>query len=54
MCPTGAERTDLPPFVVMIEYSVHNPTQGLEFVLPTDSHPHVSLVSRVVRLLIQA
>ncbi|KAG9119594.1 hypothetical protein FRC07_005323, partial [Ceratobasidium sp. 392] len=25
----GAERPDLPPFVVMIEYSVHNPTQGL-------------------------
>ncbi|KAG9075265.1 hypothetical protein FS749_013086, partial [Ceratobasidium sp. UAMH 11750] len=36
----GAERPDLPPFVVMIEYSVHNPAQGLEFVLPTESHPH--------------
>ncbi|KAG8708250.1 hypothetical protein FRC09_001362 [Ceratobasidium sp. 395] len=36
----GSERPDLPPFVMMIEYSVHNPTQGLEFVLPTESHPH--------------
>ncbi|KAG9096358.1 hypothetical protein FRC06_008750 [Ceratobasidium sp. 370] len=36
----GAERPDLPPFVLMIEYSVHDPAQGLEFVLPTESHPH--------------
>ncbi|QRV80287.1 bromodomain associated protein [Ceratobasidium sp. AG-Ba] len=36
----GSERPDLPPFILVIEYSVHDPKQGLEFVLPTDSHPH--------------
>ncbi|KAB5593213.1 Transcription initiation factor TFIID subunit 2 [Ceratobasidium theobromae] len=35
----SSDRPDIPPFVLVIEYSVHDPAHGLEFVLPTDAHP---------------
>ena len=30
------------PVVVHIQYSLKNPVDGFEFVLPTDAHPYVS------------
>lgn len=29
------------PITVKIEYSVRNPSDGLEFVFPTDTYPYV-------------
>jgi len=29
------------PITVIIEYSLHNPHDGLQFVLPTDAYPYV-------------
>lgn len=29
------------PIVVNIAYSLRNPVDGVEFVLPSDNHPHV-------------
>ncbi|KEP50373.1 transcription initiation factor TFIID subunit 2 [Rhizoctonia solani 123E] len=36
----SSDRPDFPPFVLVIEYSIHDPAHGLEFVLPTESHPN--------------
>ncbi|KAG8714750.1 hypothetical protein FRC11_007261 [Ceratobasidium sp. 423] len=36
----SSDRPDIPPFVLVIEYSIHDPAHGLEFVLPTESHPN--------------
>lgn len=34
------------PIIINISYSLHNPIDGFEFVLPNDSHPFVSALSR--------
>ncbi|GAB1524178.1 hypothetical protein RhiTH_007331 [Rhizoctonia solani] len=36
----SSDRPDIPPFVLVIEYSIHDPAHGLEFVLPSESHPN--------------
>jgi hypothetical protein len=38
------------PLVVNIAYSLRNPVDGFEFVLPTESHPYVSFESCYILL----
>jgi len=44
----GPSQTPVPgpefmPIVVRIEYSLRNPVDGMQFVLPTDTYPYVSV-----------
>lgn len=36
------QATEFAPLVIHIDYSLRNPVDGLEFILPTDAYPHVS------------
>ncbi|KAK7465278.1 hypothetical protein VKT23_005257 [Stygiomarasmius scandens] len=38
--PTGQTVTEFSPIVVKIVYSLRNPVDGIQFVLPTNSHPY--------------
>lgn len=35
--------TEFAPLVVHVEYSLRNPVDGVEFVMPTDAYPYVSV-----------
>ena len=37
----GFNSSEFAPIMVVIEYSLHNPHDGLQFVLPTDAYPYV-------------
>ncbi len=37
----GLNSVEFAPITVIIEYSLHNPHDGLQFVLPTDAYPYV-------------
>lgn len=39
------------PIVVRIEYSLRNPVDGIQFVLPTDAYPYVSISNRRIHLI---
>ncbi len=43
--PTSLSIPEFAPIVVHIAYSLRNPVDGLEFVLPNDSYPFVSSCS---------
>jgi hypothetical protein len=43
--PTSLSIPEFAPIVVHIAYSLRNPVDGLEFVLPNDSHPFVNSFS---------
>ena len=43
-----ASTLEFSPIVLHITYSLRNPVDGFEFVLPNDSYPHVSFVPAVV------
>ena len=38
----GLPAFEFAPIVVKITYSLRNPVDGVEFVLPTDAYPYVS------------
>lgn len=40
---TPAPGPEFMPIVVRIEYSLRNPVDGIQFVLPTDTYPYVSV-----------
>lgn len=40
------------PIVVRIEYSLRNPVDGIQFVLPTDTYPYVSVSNRRMHLIV--
>lgn len=40
--PHGQVFAEFSPIIVNIAYSLRNPVEGVEFVLPTDNHPYVS------------
>ena len=40
--PTGPGE-HFAPITINIEYSLRNPADGLNFVLPSDAYPHVSI-----------
>lgn len=39
----GLPTIEFSPIVIHIEYSLHNPVDGVEFVLPSDNNPYVSI-----------
>ena len=41
--PTGPGE-HFAPITINIEYSLRNPADGLNFVLPSDAYPHVSIL----------
>ena len=41
LAPTAT--TEFAPLVVHVEYSLRNPVDGVEFVMPTDAYPYVSI-----------
>jgi transcription initiation factor TFIID subunit 2 len=34
--------SEFAPITVRIEYSMHNPPDGVQFIIPSDTHPYVS------------
>ena len=42
--PVLSSAPEFAPIIVHIAYSLRNPVDGLEFVLPNDSHPFVSFL----------
>lgn len=42
------------PIVVNVAYSLRNPVDGVEFVLPSDNHPYVSLCSFHFTLMLKS
>jgi transcription initiation factor TFIID subunit 2 len=43
--PHGQTSLEFSPIVVNIAYSLRNPVDGVEFVLPNDSYPYASSFS---------
>lgn len=48
---TPAPGPEFMPIVVRIEYSLRNPVDGIQFVLPTDAYPYVSVSNKHIHLI---
>jgi hypothetical protein len=44
MAPGAGPGAEFAPLVLRVEYSMRNPIDGVQFVVPTDAFPYVSLV----------